>query len=47
MKFTDLVPFVSKKPISEKQTYFLLDVTGETLQGEDIEDIPPICLFFR
>jgi len=47
MKFTDLVPMVSKKPISDKQQYFILDITCETAQGEDIDDVPPIVLYFR
>jgi len=47
MKFTDLVPMISKKPISDKQQYFILEITCETVQGEDIDDVPPIVLYFR
>jgi len=47
MKFTDLVPIISKKPVSDKQQYFILDITCETAEGEDIDDVPPIVLYFR
>jgi len=47
MKFLDLVPLISKKPVADKQQYFLLDITCESVQGEDIDDVPPIVLYFR
>jgi len=47
LKFSDLVPLISKKPLSEKQRYFLLELTCETVDGVDIEDVPSIVLYFR
>jgi len=47
MKFSELVPLISKKPISEKQKYFVFDITCETIEGADIDDVPPVVLYFR
>jgi ubiquitin-activating enzyme E1 len=46
-KLVDLIPVVTKQPIGEQQTHWMLEVTASDLNGDEIPDLPDIAFYFK
>lgn len=46
-KLIDLIPQITKTPLTESSTHWMLEVTASDLSGEDIPDLPDVAFFIN
>jgi ubiquitin-activating enzyme E1 len=47
MKMTDLIPLVTKQPLSPKHHYVSIELTASDENGEDVPFIPSVCFWYK